>query len=179
MHDVHSTSGSRPALVVLGGLPGSGKTTLARGVARALRAVHVRVDTVEQAVLHSSLGVPAVAEAGYAAAMGVAADNLRLGLDVVADSVNPVAASQDGWRWVGAESGARVVEILVVCTDPVAHRGRVEGREADIPGHVQPTWEGVATTELDAWASAAVLDTAGATPEESVAAALALVARER
>ncbi|MBO9554836.1 AAA family ATPase [Cellulomonas sp.] len=168
-----------PVLVVLGGLPGSGKTTVARGVARALRAVHVRVDTVEQAVLHSSLGVAAVAEAGYAAAMGVAADNLRLGLDVVADSVNPVAASQDGWRWVGAETGAGVVEILVVCTDPAVHRVRVEERTADIPGHVQPTWESVTTITLDAWPTAAALDTAGATVEESVAAALALVARAR
>jgi len=40
---------ARPVLVVPGGSPGSGKTTVARGVAQALQAVHVRVDAVEQA----------------------------------------------------------------------------------------------------------------------------------
>jgi predicted kinase len=162
-------------LVVLGGLPGSGKTTVARGLARSLRAVHVRVDTLEQAVLRSSLGVDAVAEVGYAAGMAVAVDNLRLGLDVVADSVNPVAASQDGWRWVAAETGARLVEILVTCSDVVEHRARVESRVADIVGHEQPTWADVVGTTLDPWPAAAVIDTAGVPADESVAEALVLV----
>ena len=39
-----------PALVVLAGLPGVGKTTLARGAARRLGAAYLRVDTVEHAL---------------------------------------------------------------------------------------------------------------------------------
>jgi predicted kinase len=37
-------------LVVLSGLPGVGKTTIARELARATGAVHVRIDAIEQAL---------------------------------------------------------------------------------------------------------------------------------
>ncbi|GEL97919.1 AAA family ATPase [Cellulomonas terrae] len=154
----------KPVLVVLGGLPGSGKTTLARELARATRAVHVRIDTLEQAIVQSSLAVPDAAEAGYAAGARVALDNLRLGLPVVADCVNPVRASQEGWRGVADEAGVRIVEVHVVCSDPVEHRRRVEERVADIPGHRQPTWSDVASRSLDAWPEATVVDTAGRSP---------------
>ena len=36
-------------LIVFGGLPGTGKTTVARELARQLGAVHLRIDSIEQA----------------------------------------------------------------------------------------------------------------------------------
>jgi hypothetical protein len=39
-----------PMLVVFGGLPGTGKTTIARAVAARCHAVYLRIDTIEQAV---------------------------------------------------------------------------------------------------------------------------------
>ena len=38
-------------LIVFSGLPGSGKTSLAQGLARALEAHHVRIDSIEEALL--------------------------------------------------------------------------------------------------------------------------------
>src|SRR2546428_383735 len=37
-----------PMLIVLSGLPGTGKTTIAREVARAIAAVYLRIDSIEQ-----------------------------------------------------------------------------------------------------------------------------------
>ena len=41
-------------LVIFAGLPGTGKTSIARDLARELGAVYLRIDSIEQAILASS-----------------------------------------------------------------------------------------------------------------------------
>ena len=82
-------------LIVLSGLPGVGKTTIARELARSLCAVHVRVDSIEQALRGAGQLVEAE---GYAVAQAVAVDNLRIGSTVVADCVNPWPLTRNEWR---------------------------------------------------------------------------------
>ena len=72
--------------MILSGLPGVGKTTIARELAVALTAVHVRIDSIEQALRDAGL---TVYDHGYRVGYAVAADNLRLGRTVIADCVNP------------------------------------------------------------------------------------------
>jgi septum formation inhibitor-activating ATPase MinD len=69
-------------LIVLSGLPGVGKTTIARELARSLAAVDLRIESIEQALRQAGLLVEAE---GYAVAQAVAADNLRVGQTVIAD----------------------------------------------------------------------------------------------
>ena len=73
-------------LIVLSGLPGTGKTTIARALARELSAVNLRIDSIEQALRCEGLRVEGE---GYDVAYAVAEDNLRLGRTVIADCVNP------------------------------------------------------------------------------------------
>jgi len=67
---------------------GTGKTTIARELARQLRAVHVRIDSIEEAILDSGVLSSSIDDAGYRVGNAVAADNLRIGRTVIADSVN-------------------------------------------------------------------------------------------
>jgi predicted kinase len=137
-------------LIVFGGLPGTGKTTLAREVSRRLSATYLRIDTFEQAILQSRIA-PDARHAGYIAAYGVAADNLFLGSTVVADSVNALAITRDSWIEVARQAGSPFVEIELICSDVEEHRRRVEMREPDIEGHALPTWRDVVDHDYDPW----------------------------
>ena len=102
-----------PRLVVFAGLPGSGKSTLARELARQLGAVWLRIDTIETAIADADTPIT---DEGYRAAYALAEDNLRLGLHVVGDSVNPWMETRDAWRDVGLRAGAEVIEVEVICS---------------------------------------------------------------
>jgi predicted kinase len=161
-------------LVILGGLPGTGKTTLARAVARELRAVHLRIDTIEVALHYA--GLTSIDDKGYRVAYAVAEDLLRLGLTVIADSVNPIAITRDAWHAVGRRANVRAIDVEVVCSDLEEHRLRVESRTSDIEGFTGPTWREVVEREYEPWAQIdARIDTAARTAAESAAELRAVV----
>ena len=156
-------------LIILGGLPGSGKTTVARALARRLGAVHVRVDTIEHAIRASGDPSRDIGPAGYFVAYGVAEDNLTLGSVVIADSVNPLEITRDAWLAVAARSGVTAVEIEVICSDKIEHRHRVETRKTDVEGLIKPTWQQVVDRVYDDWGNRPItVDTAAKDPQEIV-----------
>jgi len=149
---------SRPLLIVFGGLPGTGKTTIARELTQRLTATYLRIDTIEQRLRDEGLAVGA---AGYVIANALAAENLLIGRTVIADCVNPVAAGRNGWRETADRFAARLVEIELVCSVPATHRRRVESRVVDISGHRQPTWDEFTGRHYEPWdREHLILDTA-------------------
>lgn len=154
-------------LIILGGLPGSGKTTLARMLAARLGAVHVKVDTIEQAIRNS--GIADVGPAGYVVAYAVAEDNIAADRLVVADSVNALDITRKAWRAVAARCGVQALEIEVMCSDPAEHQRRVETRVSDVEGLVKPSWQAVMGRTWEEWDSSTILvDTAGKDPSDVV-----------
>ncbi|MFC6703942.1 2-C-methyl-D-erythritol 4-phosphate cytidylyltransferase [Flexivirga alba] len=156
----------RPTLIILGGLPGVGKTTLARALARRIPLAHIRVDTIEATMVHSGLADKITGPEGYAVAFRVAADQLALGMSVVADTVNPMPETRGWWRDVAAQHDARVVEVELTCSDQSQHESRVGERVSDIPGLRVPTWQEVLDREYHPWAPDLRLDTATSSPDE-------------
>ena len=154
-------------LYIFGGLPGVGKTTIAGGLARAIGAVHLRIDSIEQALRNSSVTISG--SEGYVVAYAVAEDNLRLGHSVIADSVNPIELTRAAWRNVAVRAGTPYIEVEIVCTDQAEHRRRVETRIADIAGHRLPTWQQVCDRDYEPWQAGIVINTAGRQTKASVA----------
>src|SRR5262252_893046 len=118
-------------LIVLGGLPGVGKTTIARELARRLGAVLLRIDSIEVAIRESGLTAASMDDAGYRVGYAVAEDNLRLRQIVIADSVNPLPITRDAWLRAADRVEAPAIEVEVVCSDLREHRRRVEQRLQD------------------------------------------------
>jgi predicted kinase len=164
-------------LIVLSGLPGVGKTTIARELAHSLAAIYLRIDSIEQALRQAGLVVKAE---GYVVAQAVAADNLRIGQTVVADCVNPWPLTRDEWRAVAEQMGVPVVEVEIVCSEEAEHRRRVESRVSDIIGHRVPTWQEVVERDYRSWdRPRLVIDTARLTIQESVQAIVSALQAKR
>ena len=166
-------------LVIVGGLPGTGKTTIATALARRTTTPYLRVDRIEQAIVEWSALTHPLGAVGYAVAQQLAAEQLGLGLDVIVECVNPVAASRDSWVATAAEAEAHLIEVELVCADAAEHRRRVEQRSSDVAGLVKPTWLEVAEREYEPWRRPhLVIDSAHTSVEsavERIAAAMASV----
>lgn len=163
-------------LIVIGGLPATGKTTVARVVAGALGAPYLRIDAIEQAIVDSTPLTQPLGPVGYLIGQAVATEQLRLGVDVVVECVNPLAVTRDAWVAAAATTGARTVEVELVCSDAEEHRRRVQTRVLDVPGLAPPSWQEIVEREYEPWSRPhLVLDTGTRSAAECAAAVIAVV----
>ncbi|MBT2545855.1 ATP-binding protein [Streptomyces sp. ISL-44] len=142
-------------LIAMAGLPGAGKSSIAEALGRKSAAPVVSVDPIEAAMWRAGVArSQPTGLAAYAVAEAVAAGVLALGQTVIVDAVNAVVEARGQWRSLADRHGVPVMFIEVVCSDPVVHRRRLEGRSRDIEGFYEVTWEAVERRreEFAAWA---------------------------
>ncbi|HWC12775.1 MAG TPA: AAA family ATPase [Acidimicrobiales bacterium] len=183
---------ARVRLVLVGGAPGTGKSTVARGVAPSLPAVVLRSDEVRKeragldpsspvaAGLDEGLYGPEVTEGTYTELLARARVLLGLGHSVVLDAT----WAEPRWRQAAArlagEASAELAELR--CTAPAdvaAERVRRRRAQAADPSDATEEVARVLAGRAAPWPTAADVDTSG-DPDSAVAAALATLAtRER
>ena len=110
------------------------------------------MDAVEAALWRS--GIPRAQPTGLAAyvvAFSVAEGQLRLGMPVVVDAVNPVEEPRAGWRDLAARQGVPLRVIEVICPDTDEHRRRVRGRQPSADQAAPPSWDDLASYTYEPW----------------------------
>jgi predicted kinase len=173
-----------PVAVLVAGVPGAGKSTLAEGLARELRAAVFSMDW-QLGSLTPFRVVTNENQTPLAEMMvvGALARQLQLGLDVVLDVTGHEVEARERYRRVAESLGARFVGVECICSDADVHRSRVEGRDRGIPGwRPSVPWEHVLRMRglWEAWPQAhLVVDSAKQDAETSLKQVLEAVATAR
>lgn len=157
-------------LIVISGLPGVGKTSVAEIVAARTGSVHLSIDAVEESIL--ACGLPRGWHVGVAAyeAVGTMAElNLRLGRSVIVDAVNDSEEARQTWRAAAACNESRIDFVHLVISDALEHERRLTSRDRGLTHVGEPTWADVQRRRVDyaAWVDRHVeIDASSATAEE-------------
>jgi predicted kinase len=173
----------RATLLVMSGLPGTGKSELARGIAGRLRIPVLSVDPIESAILRAGIAPGfATGLAAYLVVEALADSQLSLGQSVIVDAVNAVEPAKEMWRQLAAKHGAVFEIVECRCSDEALHRERLAARRRGLaPGFREPTWDDVEKrrTEYTPWTEPLLLVDAIVPRDANVDRVLAWLAQRR
>jgi predicted kinase len=128
----------------MAGLPAAGKSAIAESIAGALSCAVLSVDPVEAAMWRAGVGRDQpTGLAAYVVVEALAAEQLKLGHDVIIDAVNGVEPAREQWRQLAPRTGSALRFIEVRCSDEAEHRRRLEARNRPIEGFYEPSWDSV------------------------------------
>jgi predicted kinase len=136
-------------LIVVSGWTGAGKSTMANELAARVDGTVISFDWVMSGLrvfddVWSTVELPLEHQrsVGWSLMGRVIEQQLRRGASVVADLVAREAVVIE-WRALAQRYGANFSVVECICSDAAVHRERVEGRQRNIPGWYELTWERV------------------------------------
>lgn len=160
-------------LVLVGGLPGSGKTTVAQGLSKRAGCLVHSSDLVRRelqiplAERYTDSNVQRV----YDVLLGRARAGLQQGWTVVLDASWTCADRRAQAEQLAQQTGSPLLQLDCQASAPVADR-RLEARDADDPSDADPALRRRMQASAAPWPQATAIDTGGP-PELAVAAAAA------
>lgn len=135
-------------LVILTGLPGTGKSSLAEALGRKLGVPVFAKDWLEATLKNNGLSAqdatdPNLGYVSYELLTTLAERQLQLGQSAILDSVASTAAIRTQWRDLTTKYGATWQVIECVCSNTAQHQARLTVRQRGIPGWSELTWADV------------------------------------
>jgi predicted kinase len=135
---------SKSALVVVSGLPGTGKSTIAGALADHYRAVLLSKDVIEAALWRRGVGRDQDSFGiSHELITSLSEDALRRKQHVVIDTVATSEDVRSDWRNAARRCGSAFVVVLCLCSDESVHRSRIVGRDRGIVGWPELAWTDV------------------------------------
>ncbi|MBN1964244.1 MAG: AAA family ATPase [Anaerolineae bacterium] len=156
-----------PTLILFSGLPGSGKTTLARQLATLYRLPLLSKDRVQRALRDHVPGAEAIN--GYHLILDLADEQLGLGLSVILDAVFPLPGFREAAHAIAARHAARLRVIACACSDRALWQARCADRTQYVPGWNPAGWSEVERLEpvYQPWLPDAALHVDAVRPTEA------------
>lgn len=178
---------ARIRLVVVGGLPGTGKSTLAAELSEAIDAAVLSSDPLRKELVgaggdgstaadyRTGAYADEVTEATYAGLLDRARVLLARGESVILDASWVELGHRQAARALAAELGAEVTELRCTCpTDLAAARMRARAAAGDHESDADEDIAAAMAADADPWPEAVPIDTGGPGPD-AVVTALAAV----
>ena len=132
-----------PRIILIGGIPGTGKTTLATEISRRLGIAYFSKDLLESALIGKGIcSIKELNGVGYVLMERIAVSELKLGRSVILDCVASYKRVNEHWTSFKTKE-IRYIECI--CSDEELHKIRLESRERNIPNWYELTWGDIET----------------------------------
>lgn len=133
----------KPKLIVMSGLQGSGKSSIAYKLSEKLKIPIISVDPIHSAILKAGIEDSfEVGLADYFVAEKLAEENLENGISIIIDASNYVREGQKIWEDLASRKNLKLV--VIQCNlDEKIHKERIEKRVRNIYGINEVNWDDV------------------------------------
>ena len=131
-----------PTLILFAGMPGSGKTTLARMVAQQLRLPIFSKDRMQRVLRDHHLADASTGD-GYYIILDLADEQLSLGISLILDATFPLDPFRTVASEIAARHNARFCPLYCTCSDDAVWESRMDKRVQYVPGWRPVGWADV------------------------------------